>query len=84
LDTNTTTLTILKSKKALSSDEREFIKKVILSPHLMTSKDFDNIKSNHSNDESIYTVMMTLNVKHRLQLVYLSYKLSEAKKHSEN
>jgi hypothetical protein len=73
-----------KIKKALTLDDREFIKKVMTNPHLMTSKDFENIKSKHSNEEIVHTVMMNLNVKHRLQLVYLSCRLCEAKKHIAN
>jgi hypothetical protein len=62
-----------KINKNLSLSVREFIKNLILQPSSICKKDIEEIKICFSSFEIIELILLTLNIKNRLQLTVLSY-----------
>jgi len=54
-----------------------FIKNVVTSPRNVTNTDFETLKLTYRPEELFHIILLTANVKKRLQLTYLASKFNE-------
>ena len=61
-----------KINKNLSSFLKEFIKKILFKPASVSSKDIEEMKFTFNISEIVELIILTLNIKNRLQLTIVS------------